>query len=117
MCHVIDSHSPFYNLSARDFVEKRFELLVTLSGASRSTGQCTEERTSYLSKEILWGHRFVNMIHYDAENRVHAIEYDSFDSTEQVRLERNVDSTTDNCNCLCVLLDFRSIHRCAVLNV
>lgn len=88
MCHVIDSQSPFYNLSARDFVEKRFEILVTLSGASRSTGQCTEERTSYLSKEILWGHRFVNLIHYDPENRVHVIEYDLFDTTEQVRYQR-----------------------------
>lgn len=72
-------------MSASDFVSKHFEILVTLNGASRSTGQCSEERTSYLSREILWGHRFVNLIHYDPENRAHVIEYDEFDSTEQVR--------------------------------
>lgn len=62
----------------------RFEIIVTFSGASRSTGQLTEERTSYLSKEILWGHRFTNMIHYDAENRFYVIDYESFDTTEEV---------------------------------
>lgn len=121
VCHVIDSQSPFYHLSARDFVQGHFEILVTLSGASRSTGQCTEERTSYIAREVLWGNRFVNVVHYDPENRVHAIEYDDFDTTEQVRHSRGVvqdDFFSHNrvraCGhrgtfCVC-----RSIHRCAV---
>lgn len=62
----------------------RFEIIVTFTGASTSTGQITEERTSYLSREILWGHRFVNMIEYHAENGEYFVDYDKFDMTEEV---------------------------------
>lgn len=57
---------------------------MTFTGASASTGLTTEERTSYLSKEIFWGHRFVNMMEYDAENGEYFVDYDQFDVTEEV---------------------------------
>lgn len=66
------------------FVHFRFEIIVTFSGASSSTGQTTEEKTSYASNEIAWGHRFVNMVEYDEMNREYVIDYDKFDSIEQV---------------------------------
>lgn len=107
--HVIDSQSPLYSLSAKDFLNKRynsvilycsfmnqlvvdsmlrcrFEIIITFTGASPSTGQTTEERTSYLSKEIGWGHRFVNMIDYDHYNKEYVVDYDKFDITEEVKL-------------------------------
>lgn len=37
--HVIDSNSPLYNLSAQDFMRKRLEIVLTLSGISQKTGQ------------------------------------------------------------------------------
>lgn len=61
-----------------------FELIATFSGASASTGYVTEERTSYISTDLLWGHRFMNMVHYDGFNKNYVIDYDEFDSTEQV---------------------------------
>ncbi|XP_055295129.1 ATP-sensitive inward rectifier potassium channel 8-like [Sitodiplosis mosellana] len=84
VCHMIDSKSPLYTLSASQFLEKRFEIIVTFAGASTSTGQTTEERTSYLSREIAWGHRFVNMVTYDTENGEYFVDYDKFDMTEEV---------------------------------
>lgn len=66
------------------FLSNRFEIIVTFTGASPSTGQITEERTSYLSNEILWGHRFVNIVEYDTDNDEYFIDYDEFETTEQV---------------------------------
>lgn len=63
----------------------RFEIVVTLTGGSKSTGQITEERTSYLSKEIMWGYRFNNnIVSYDPTNEVYVTNYENFDQTEEV---------------------------------
>lgn len=63
---------------------QRFEIIITFTGASTSTGQTTEERTSYLSREIEWGHRFVNMVEYHAESGTYFVDFDKFDETEEV---------------------------------
>jgi potassium inwardly-rectifying channel subfamily J, other len=55
VCHVIDKNSPFFDMSARDLIQRRFEIVLSLTGNSRHTGQTTQSRTSYLSSEILWG--------------------------------------------------------------
>lgn len=62
----------------------RFEIIVTFTGSSPSTGQTTEERTSYLSNEIVWGHRFVNLLDYDSVNTEYFADYDKFDEFEEV---------------------------------
>lgn len=49
-----------------------------------TTGYTTEERTSYLSNEIIWGHRFVNMVEYDANNEEYIVDYDRLDVIEEV---------------------------------
>lgn len=59
-------------------------MIATFSGASATTGYISEEKTSYISKDLLWGHRFINMVHYDADNKTYVIDYDEFDATEQV---------------------------------
>lgn len=38
-----------------------------------------------MSSEILWGHRFVNMMDYDPQTRDYLVDYDLFDETEEVR--------------------------------
>lgn len=40
----------------------RFEIVVCLTGASKNMGTTTQSRTSYLSKEIIWGYRFKNVV-------------------------------------------------------
>lgn len=44
----------------------------------------SQERTSYLPKEIMWGHRFNNIVEYDQQNGVYVADYDKFDETESV---------------------------------
>ncbi len=37
--HRINEESPFYNMTARDFVKKRYELIITLEGIVEPTGK------------------------------------------------------------------------------
>lgn len=62
----------------------RFEIIVTFTGTSLATGHTTEERTSYLSNEIVWGHRFVNMVEYDEIHGEYLVHYDRLDLIEEV---------------------------------
>lgn len=80
VAHVIDSRSPLYEYSAKDLMQKRFEIVVTIIGSSPSSGQLSETRSSYLAREIMWGHRFENMISYDYETHTYIAHYDKLDS-------------------------------------
>lgn len=55
-----------------------------MTGSSRTTGQLTQCRTSYLPKEIMWGHRFVNMISYNSSEQVYEVDHDKFDEIIEV---------------------------------
>ncbi|XP_014248353.1 ATP-sensitive inward rectifier potassium channel 12-like isoform X2 [Cimex lectularius] len=60
--HKIDERSPFYRLNARELLRSQFEIVVSLVCTVETTGQTTEVRTSYTPPDILWGHRFQNII-------------------------------------------------------
>lgn len=32
----------------------------------------------------MWGHRFINIIEYDTENEEYFVDYDQFETTEEV---------------------------------
>lgn len=83
--HVIDKDSPFYQMNSQMLLNTKFELIVTLTGSSHSTGQLTQARTSYLSHEIVWAHRFENIIHYDHLEKVYYADYENFDAVYMVR--------------------------------
>ncbi|XP_011341259.1 uncharacterized protein LOC105281618 isoform X3 [Ooceraea biroi] len=82
--HVINDSSPFYNMSAEDMLTERFEIVLILEGTVESTGQTTQARSSYLSQEILWGHRFDSMVSYSKERQGYEVDYSLFNSTTQV---------------------------------
>ncbi|XP_055836525.1 ATP-sensitive inward rectifier potassium channel 11-like [Episyrphus balteatus] len=85
ICHVIDKNSPFSNFqTAKDFNNGSFEIFVSIVGSSPATGQLTEERTSYISKEVFWGQRFVNIIVYDPQNDRYIVDYANFNTTISV---------------------------------
>lgn len=87
ICHVIDKNSPFCNYkTAKDFNMGSFEIFVSIVGSSPATGQLTEERTSYLSKEVFWGQRFINIIIYDPRNDNYIIDYSNFNATISVSI-------------------------------
>uniref|UniRef100_A0A1Y1NKS0 Inward rectifier potassium channel C-terminal domain-containing protein n=1 Tax=Photinus pyralis TaxID=7054 RepID=A0A1Y1NKS0_PHOPY len=82
--HKITPTSPFWDLSAKDVITKRFELLVTVHGSSLTTAQSSMTRASYVSKEILWGHRFIPCIKYDYERHGYYIDSTNFQATEEI---------------------------------
>lgn len=82
--HVIDKESPFYTMDSMKLAAMKFELVVTLTGSSHSTGQVTQARTSYLPQEIIWSHRFDNIIHYDHLEKVYYADYENFDAVYMV---------------------------------
>lgn len=80
--HRIDASSPLFNTSAASLSQENFEILVVLNGIVEATGQTTEARTCYLPSEILWGHRFKQMIkHCKGSRYTFALDFSSFDGT------------------------------------
>lgn len=82
--HKITKHSPLYNLSAQDMLKERFEVVVMLEGVVESTGMTTQARSSYLPSEILWGHRFVELVAFKKESGEYEVDYNLFNSTCEV---------------------------------
>ncbi|XP_030382814.1 inward rectifier potassium channel irk-1 [Scaptodrosophila lebanonensis] len=85
ICHIIDETSPLQCFSnAKQFNAAQFELYVSIVGTSPATAQMTEAKTSYVPREIFWGQRFVNIIHYDVAQERYFIDYDNFNTTISV---------------------------------
>ena len=80
--HVIDQESPFYNMSAKDFYRKHYEIIVVLEGIVEPTGMSIQARSSYLGDEILWGYRFTNVLHFS--DGYYRIDYSAFNRVEKV---------------------------------
>lgn len=76
--HEIDEASPFWTISAKDLMLYNFEILVVVTGNSINTGQCSKSQTSYLSKEIQWGHRFCSCIEYNNKKLEYSIDKKKF---------------------------------------
>jgi inward rectifier potassium channel len=60
--HTIDERSPLDGATADTLRKSDAELIVTLIGIDVTTGQYVHARCSYLDDEILFGHRFVDML-------------------------------------------------------
>lgn len=86
ICHVIDRHSPLYELSAMELQCSDLEVIVILEGVVETTGITTQARTSYVSEEIRWGHRFVPIV--TEEDGLYSVDYSKFGNTMKVATPR-----------------------------
>lgn len=82
--HRITPESPFWNMSAVDFIQDRSEIVVILEGTVESTGQTTQARSSYINSEIMWGHRFEQIVTFNKTKSCYEINYAKFNSIKQV---------------------------------
>ncbi|XP_010895011.2 inward rectifier potassium channel 4 [Esox lucius] len=80
--HEIDEDSPLYTLSRADLESDDFEIVVILEGMVEATAMTTQARSSYLAKEILWGHRFEPVIFEDRTR--YQVDYARFHNTYEV---------------------------------
>ncbi|XP_072946295.1 G protein-activated inward rectifier potassium channel 3-like isoform X2 [Epargyreus clarus] len=58
LVHEIDVTSPLYKYTPEDVANNSYEITVSLKGASASMGTFTQSQSSYMPREVLWGHRF-----------------------------------------------------------
>ncbi|KAJ0177284.1 hypothetical protein K1T71_007293 [Dendrolimus kikuchii] len=82
--HRIDESSPFYFLSANNILTSKLEILVVFEGIIESTGQPVQAKSSYTAQEILWGHRFVQIMDYRKDKKGYVIDYSKFDETNRI---------------------------------
>ena len=57
--HKIDSESPFYSMSARDFLKKRYEIVVLLEGVIEQTGNSIQ--VFLKPNKVLQQHRNISL--------------------------------------------------------
>lgn len=86
--HVIDEDSPFYTMTASDFLRKRFEIIVLLEGIVEPTGTSIQARSSYMPNEIIWGYRFLNLLNYRRETNQYKIDFSAFNKIIKVDTPR-----------------------------
>nr|XP_061804870.1 ATP-sensitive inward rectifier potassium channel 12-like isoform X2 [Nerophis lumbriciformis] len=80
--HEIDKDSPLYTTSRADLESDEFEIVVILEGMVEATAMTTQFRSSYLSREIFWGHRFEPVIYED--RNCYKVDYARFHKTYEV---------------------------------
>lgn len=89
ICHPIDADSPLYHFTKKSMKDADFEIIVILEGMVEATGMTTQARASYMPGEIIWGHRFENVITFSQSNGGYNVNFKKFDNTYET-----VDSPT-----------------------
>lgn len=79
--HVIDEDSPLYGMSAQDCVDDDVRLTVTMTGHDGTFSQTVHARHMYWAEEILFDHKFVDVIEEAGGGHV-VMDYRKFHSVE-----------------------------------
>lgn len=75
--HPINEASPLYKTTAESLAEAETELVITLTGIDESVSQTIHTRHSFVSSEILWNMRFVDILSRTS-NGQRIIDYSHF---------------------------------------
>lgn len=81
--HVINTSSPFYELSADSLPQQDFELVVFLDGMAESTSSACQVRTSYVPQEIKCGYSFLPIISRTKMGKYH-VDFSNFSKSVRV---------------------------------
>jgi inward rectifier potassium channel len=82
--HQITRDSPFYGMTPQKLATTQTEVVLTLTGLDETLGQTINARTSFIAADVLFGHRFGDIITADAIGRV--LDYARFDDTRPAPL-------------------------------
>lgn len=80
--HEIDHESPLYALDRKAVAKDNFEILVTFIYTGDSTGTSHQSRSSYVPREILWGHRFNDVL--EVKRKYYKVNCLQFESSVEV---------------------------------
>ncbi|KAL1267238.1 hypothetical protein QQF64_002913 [Cirrhinus molitorella] len=76
ICHEINQHSPFWDISKEHLAQEQLEIVVILEGMVEATGMTCQARSSYVASEIKWGYRFTPVL--TLEDGFYEVDYNSF---------------------------------------
>lgn len=79
--HPIDESSPLYGMTPEALVDTNSFIQVNLSGIDETVTQVLHDRHTYVPQEILWNHRFVDLIHKTPDGH-RFIDYTHFHDSE-----------------------------------
>ncbi|XP_076472501.1 G protein-activated inward rectifier potassium channel 3-like [Babylonia areolata] len=116
LTHRITPSSPLYTLKPDDLVFDKFEIVVFLEGYIEATGEMCQARTSYTTREILWGHRFTRLEEYDAKNDLWVMDFVRFNQvvpspTPRVSAAELAAQTPEDMAALCQSMSHADLRR------
>jgi inward rectifier potassium channel len=86
--HVIDSDSPLYGETPASLAAANAEMIVILTGIDETMSQTIHARHSFVADEILWDHRFEDILSWTEDCR-RAINFHKFDAVKPLKASHN----------------------------
>jgi len=81
--HPIDEKSPMFGMEFADFALKDAEIMIIIAGTDETFSQVVHARSSYKPKEILFGHKFVNLYNPISDDGTVSIDVGKLSETEE----------------------------------
>ncbi|WP_017298802.1 ion channel [Nodosilinea nodulosa] len=81
--HAITPESPLYGETSASLGEVNGEIIIILTGMDETRSQTIHARHSFLASEILWDHRFADILGQTPDGR-RSIDYGNFHQVEQL---------------------------------
>ncbi|MCG6136115.1 MAG: ion channel [Nostoc sp. LLA-1] len=75
--HVIDESSPLYDMTTESLTQTNTLLIISMSGIDETVAQVVHARHTYGANEIVWNHRFVDIMNHTADGHRY-IDYKYF---------------------------------------
>jgi inward rectifier potassium channel len=85
--HPLDEYSPLYSATVADLEAAETMLVITLTGIDETVSQTIHARHTYIAPEILWHHRFVDILLQKSDGRRY-IDYNHFHEVMPVSSQR-----------------------------
>lgn len=84
--HEIDEESPFYGFSEEDFKNTGIEIIVHIRAFDEVFSNTVVQRTSYITKEIVYGAKFIPMYYPDKDHLSTVLNLDKISEYQKAEL-------------------------------
>lgn len=84
--HKIDENSPFYGFSEDDFKNTNIEIIVHVRAFDEVFSNTVVQRSSYVSREIVYGAKFTTMYYPNKDNQTTVLDLDKINDYQKVDL-------------------------------
>ncbi|MDO3424583.1 ion channel [Chryseobacterium sp. APV1] len=84
--HEIDEESPFYGFSEEDFKNTGIEIIVHIRAFDEVFSNTVVQRTSYITKEIVYGAKFIPMYYPDKDHLSTVLNLDKISEYQKAKL-------------------------------